>query len=94
MIRAMGDLEAQEKHDPRVLALKAGLLAVWATVTFGVCWFARDLQFLIGPWPFGYWMAAQGAVLVFIAIVAFYAAAMNRLAPEDNEPPTGPRTDV
>ncbi|TFZ08621.1 DUF4212 domain-containing protein [Ramlibacter humi] len=76
---------ALERHDPRVLALKAALLLVWAAVTFGVGWFARDLQFSVGAWPFGYWMAAQGALLVFIAIVAGYAWAMNRLAPEDAE---------
>lgn len=74
---------AIETHQPRVLALKAVLLAVWATASFGVCWFARDLQFTVGDWPFGYWMAAQGALLVFIAIVAVYAWAMDRLAPED-----------
>ena len=80
----MGDPGAQEKHDPRVLALKAGLLSVWALASFGTCFFARDLDFMMASWPFGYWMAAQGAVLVFIAIVAVYAAAMKRLAPEDN----------
>jgi putative solute:sodium symporter small subunit len=90
----MGDPEAQEKHDPRVLALKAGLLAVWALVTFGVCAFARDLQFMVAGWPFGYWMAAQGAVLMFIAIVAVYAAAMKRLAPEDSLPARPGATDV
>ena len=83
----MGDPEAHEKHDPRVLALKAALLAVWAAASFGVCFFARDLQFRIGSWPFDFWMAAQGTVLVFIAIVAIYAVVMKRLAPGDNEPP-------
>jgi putative solute:sodium symporter small subunit len=85
--RSMGDPEAHERHDPRVLALKAALLAVWAAASFGVCFFARDLQFRIGPWPFDFWMAAQGTVLVFIAIIVFYAVAMKRLAPGDNEPP-------
>jgi len=86
MIRRMGDPEAQEKHDPRVLALKAGLLLVWAVASFGVCFFARDLQFLVGPWPFGFWMAAQGAVLVFIVIIVVYAVVMRRLSPDDNLP--------
>lgn len=86
----MGDPEAQEQHDPRVLALKAILLVVWAAVSFGICYFARDLQFRIGPWPFDFWMAAQGTVLAFIAMVAFYAYAMKRLAPGDNEPPRAP----
>lgn len=82
----MSDPQALEKHDPRVLALKAGLLAVWAIVTFGVSFFARDLQFIVGNWPFAYWMAAQGGILAFIAIVAVYAWAMTHLAPEDSEP--------
>ena len=86
MIRPMADPEAQEKHDPRVLALKASLLAVWAIVTFGFSFFARDLQFMLAGWPFGYWMAAQGAVLLFIAIVAVYATVMKRWAPEDSLP--------
>jgi putative solute:sodium symporter small subunit len=89
----MGDPEAQERHDPRVLALKAGLLAVWAAVTFGLGFFARDLQFMLGTWPFGYWMAAQGSILVFIIIVAGYAAAMKRLAPQDSLPTGGAAGD-
>ena len=87
----MGDPDAQEKHDPRVLALKAALLVLWALVSFGVCFFARDLDFTVGVWPFDYWMAAQGVVLIFIGIVVVYAAAMRRLAPEDSIPtPRGP----
>jgi putative solute:sodium symporter small subunit len=79
----MADPEALERHDPRVLKLKAALLAAWALVSFGVCFFARDLDFAVGPWQFGYWMAAQGALLAFIAIVVAYTWAMSRLAPED-----------
>jgi putative solute:sodium symporter small subunit len=90
----MGDPEAQEKHDPRVLMLKAGLLVLWALVTFVFCFFARDVQFMLGPWPFGYWMAAQGAVLVFIAIVAAYAAIMKRLSPDDSLPAGRGTTDA
>ena len=79
----MADPDVLEKHDPRVLRLKAGLLAVWALVSFGTCYFARDLQFGIGPWQFSYWMAAQGALLAFIAIVVVYTWCMGRLAPHD-----------
>jgi putative solute:sodium symporter small subunit len=90
----MGDPGAQEQHDPRVLALKGALLAVWALASFAFCFFARDLQFMVGPWPFDFWMAAQGGVLVFIAIVVFYATMMRRLAPEDSLPPPGRNTDA
>lgn len=84
MIGAMADIQAQEKHDPRVLALKAGLLVAWATISFVCCFFARDLSFMVGGWPFSYWMAAQGSVLGFIVIVVVYATVMRRLAPGDS----------
>ena len=80
----MDDQGTTERLDRRVLALKAGLLAVWAAVSFGTTFFARDLQFSVAHWPFSYWFAAQGALLTFIAIVAFYAWAMRRLQPEDD----------
>ena len=80
----MVDPAAPEQHDPRVLALKAGLLAVWAGLSFGCCYFARELSFMVGGWPFSYWMAAQGALLGFIAIVVVYAVVMRRLAPADS----------
>ena len=71
-------------HDVRHLWLKAGLLLLWALVSFGGTYFARDLQLLVfGSWPLGYWIAAQGAVLVFIAIVVVYGWAMNRFERQD-----------
>lgn len=81
---AMDDLHTTEPLNRRVLALKVGLLAAWALVSFGSCYFARDLDFSMAQWPFSYWFAAQGALLAFIAIVVFYAWAMRRLAPQDS----------
>jgi putative solute:sodium symporter small subunit len=82
----MDDLRSPAERDLRVRALKLGLLAVWAAVTFGAAYFARALDFVVFGWPFGYWFAAQGAILTFIAILVVYAWAMNRLAPEDAVP--------
>lgn len=79
----MGTPFPPDLHDARHLWLKAGLLVVWALVSFGACYFARDLQWPVGPWPLGYWMAAQGAVLVFIALVFVYCWAMNRFERQD-----------
>jgi putative solute:sodium symporter small subunit len=85
----MANAQLPEQHDPRVLRLKAALLLVWAVVSFVFFFFARDLQFVVAGWPFAYWMGAQGAIVVFIAIVVIYAAAMRRLAPGDSEPDHG-----
>lgn len=70
---------ATEQLSTRTIILKASLLVLWAAVSFGFCFFARDLDFMLAGWPFNYWMAAQGAILVFIAILAFYAWTMNRI---------------
>ena len=67
------------RHDRRALALKAVLLAVLVLVSFGTCFFARELSFSVMGWPLHFWIASQGAVLVFIAILAVYTWAMNRL---------------
>ena len=70
---------ATEQLSARTIILKVSLLVLWAAVSFGFCFFARDLDFIVAGWPFNYWMAAQGAILVFIAILAFYAWTMNRI---------------
>lgn len=65
------------KPDPRRLLLQAVLLFLWALAAFGVMFFARDLQSLqVYGWPLGYWLASQGVVLAFMAIVVVYALVM------------------
>jgi putative solute:sodium symporter small subunit len=56
-----------------------GLLVVWAGVTFGVAYNARTLDFTWFGWPFSFWVAAQGAPLVYLALVGIYAWATRRL---------------
>ena len=58
--------------------LRALLLAAWAAVSFGGCYFARELDAFAGGWPFGYWWAAQGALVAFTGLVAANAWLMNR----------------
>lgn len=74
---------APDLHDARHLWLKAALLLVWALVSFGTCYFARDLELRVGPWQLGHWIASQGAVLIFIAIVCVYCAAMSYFERQD-----------
>jgi len=69
----------QVQYWRRIQRLTGALLLIWALVAFGVTYFARDLSFRFFGWPFGFWVAAQGAILVFIAIVAYYAYASRKL---------------
>ncbi|KGD96140.1 membrane protein [Achromobacter sp. RTa] len=54
------------------------LLAVWAALTFVPSYFARGLSFDFIGWPFAFWMAAYGAPLAYLIIIAIYARVMNR----------------
>jgi putative solute:sodium symporter small subunit len=71
------------------LRLIALLLLVWVAVTFVVPYFALELRFQFGGWPFSFWMVAQGALLVYLAIVALYGYLLNRRDARQAEPPHG-----
>ncbi|MBB1628175.1 DUF4212 domain-containing protein [Achromobacter sp. UMC71] len=58
--------------------LIALLLVVWAALTFIPSYFARSLSFDFIGWPFSFWMAAYGAPLAYLIIIAIYARVMNR----------------
>ncbi|HEX2530594.1 MAG TPA: DUF4212 domain-containing protein [Burkholderiaceae bacterium] len=50
------------------------LLLVWFLVTFAAIFFARELsRFSILGWPFSFYMAAQGMLVIYALIVALYA---------------------
>lgn len=59
--------------------LTAWLLLAWAVVGFAPVFFARELSVEVFGWPAGFWLASQGALLGFCAIVIVYARCMNRL---------------
>lgn len=61
------------------LRLTSWLMAVWLLVTFGVGYFARDINFSFFGWPFSFWVASQGALVVYLLIVWFYARRMDAL---------------
>jgi putative solute:sodium symporter small subunit len=48
--------------------------------TFGVIFFARELsRFTVFGWPFSFYMAAQGTILIYVTLVAVYAWRMGKL---------------
>ena len=63
----------------KTLGVTGVLLAIWFVVTFVVAYFARDLTFNFFGWPFSFWVAAQGALIVYVGIIWFYARYMDRL---------------
>jgi putative solute:sodium symporter small subunit len=58
------------------------LLAIWFIVTYVASYFARDISFNFFGWPFSFWLGAQGSLVVYVAIIWFYARYMNNLDQE------------
>jgi putative solute:sodium symporter small subunit len=64
----------------RTRLLTAWLLSIWFVLTFTVIFFARELtDFTLFGWPFPFYMAAQGLIIVYLAIIGVYARQMKRL---------------
>lgn len=56
------------------------LIALWFSSTFGIIFFARELtDFTVFGWPFSFYMAAQGLILLYLAILAAYVLHMRKL---------------
>ena len=78
-------MQLTKKHHEywrKTLSITGILLAIWFVVTFVVAYYARDLTFSFFGWPFSFWVAAQGALIVYLAIIWIYARAMDRLDAE------------
>ena len=67
----------------RILAI---LMSIWFVVSFGCgILFVEPLnQFKLGGFKFGFWMAQQGSIYVFVALIFVYVQQMNKLDREFN----------
>ncbi|GGH31070.1 putative solute:sodium symporter small subunit [Cribrihabitans marinus] len=56
-------------------------LVIWALVSFGFGILLRPMLsgISVGGTDLGFWFAQQGSILVFLALIFFYAWRMNRL---------------
>lgn len=59
------------------------LIVFWLFVTFGLTWFARAInEVVIFGFPLGFYMAAQGALVIYLAIIWWYNRQMRKLDAE------------
>jgi len=73
------DPDGARRHWRANLCLTGLLLAAWFGVAFVIPWLARDLDFAFFGWPFSFWVAAQGASIVYLVLVVVYARVMRRI---------------
>jgi putative solute:sodium symporter small subunit len=81
-------MELTAKHQEywrRNLVVTAILLLIWFIATFVEGWYARDLNSIsfLG-FPLGFYMSAQGSLIIYVAIIWYYAHYMNKLDVEYN----------
>lgn len=75
-------MKVSENHQAywrKNLRITSILLVIWFVVTYVVAFFARELSFNFFGWPFSFWVAAQGALVVYVIIIWYYARYMNKL---------------
>jgi putative solute:sodium symporter small subunit len=75
-------LELSEKHKEywrKNIRITIILMVIWAFITYVVGFYARELSFSFFGWPFAFWVGAQGALILYVVIIGFYAWYMNKL---------------
>ncbi len=76
-------MQQTQKHRDywqRNLKITAILLGIWFVVTYVMAWFAIPLaEINFFGWPLSFYMAAQGSLIVYVAIIWFYARYMRKL---------------
>ena len=76
-------MQLTEKHREywnKNLTITAILLVIWFLATFVVGWYARELnESTILGFPLGFYMAAQGSLVIYVVLIWVYAIYMNNL---------------
>jgi len=79
-------MQLTQKHKEywqKNLRMTAILLAIWFVVTFVVSFYARELSGItVLGFPFGFYMGAQGSLVIYVVIIWYYARYMNTLDEE------------
>jgi putative solute:sodium symporter small subunit len=72
--------EKQNEYWHKNLVITGILLLIWFIATFVEIWFARELNTLtFFGFPLGFYMSAQGSLIIYVAIIGVYALLMRKL---------------
>ena len=75
----MTPTDRQRQYWQQSQRLTAGLLVLWFLVTVLSIWFAETLnQIVLLGFPMGFYMGAQGTLIIYLGIIWFYGHSMNR----------------
>jgi len=75
--------EVRAAHWAKTKSLTISVLVIWFIFSFGVHWFADSLNSIsfIG-FPLGFYMAAQGSLIIFVVLIFYLAYRQNKIDEE------------
>ena len=76
-------MQLSEKHQEywhKNLVITTILLFIWFVATFVEGWYARELnEFTFIGFPLGFYMSAQGSLIIYVVLIWIYQRYMNKL---------------
>ena len=73
------DKEKLKKYWAENVKLTSIIMLIWFVVTYVAIFFAPELNnIVILGFPMGYYMGAQGSLIIFVILIFWYAFAMNK----------------
>lgn len=74
---------AHEAHWEKTKSLTIVTLVIWFIFAFGIHWFANALNSIsFFGWPLGFYMAAQGSLIVFVILIWWSAYRQEKIDEE------------
>ena len=75
--------ETAAAHWAKSRSLMVTSLVIWFVFSFGIHFFAKALNgIVIFGFPMGFYMAAQGSLIVFVWLIFWYAKRQNQIDEE------------
>ncbi len=75
--------ERHHEYWTKNVRLTAILMAIWFVVTYVVGYLAREFnEITVFGFPLGFYMGAQGSLIIYVIMIFYYARYMNKLDKE------------
>ncbi len=77
------DRSQMEAHWAKTKSLMIKTLSIWFIFSFVVHWFADSLNGIsVFGFPLGFYMAAQGALIVFVVLIFWFVRSQHKIDAE------------
>lgn len=77
------DSSQKEAHWAKTKSLMIRTLSIWFIFSFVVHWFANSLNGVsVFGFPLGFYMAAQGALIIFVVLIVWFVRAQHKIDAE------------